>query len=177
MLLANATSTISNTIAINAFGGTIAAATGSTLTIGGNITTNAPRVGASGYTGTVTFGNGLTSAAFVPTLSQPVVVSFGTLRFVGSNNNWQQGGGAAATTVPRITVDNGGTVDMGGIINNYASANITLNNGIFTNSAANSTGPATTVNLAIGSLGGTVSTATGTTLTINGVVSGSGNYR
>jgi hypothetical protein len=62
---------------------------------------------------------------------------------------------------------------MGGISNNYTSAFITLNNGIFTNSAANSSGPATTVNLAIGSLGGTVSTTTGTTLTINGVISGS----
>jgi filamentous hemagglutinin family protein len=173
MLLASTTATISNTIAISAFGGTIAVATGSTLTIGGNVTTTAPTVGASGYAGTVTFGNGLTTGAFTTTTLAPLTVSYGTLKAVGTTNYYQQGGTGVN---PTILINNGGTLDMGGLSNNYTSAIVTLNNGTLTNSAtsASSNGPATTPAIVLGAGGGTISAGTGATLAISGVVSGSG---
>ena len=171
VLLANATGSISNLISITG-SGTIAATSSATLTIGGNITGDAPTVGASGYTGTVVFGNSLLSSAFNATSLKPLIVSYGTLKFTGSNNLYQQGG---TGTNPYIQVDNGGTMDMAGTSNNYGVATITLNNGTLTNSTSDSTGPATTVKIVLGSLGGVISTASTTTLTVNGEISGTGS--
>ncbi|NCV08504.1 MAG: hypothetical protein EBW51_07945, partial [Actinobacteria bacterium] len=171
VLLANVTGSISNLISITG-SGTIAANSSATLTIGGNITGDAPTVGASGYTGTVVFGNSLLSSAFNATSLKPLIVSYGTLKFTGSNNLYQQGG---TGTNPYIQVDNGGTMDMAGTSNNYGVTTITLNNGTLTNSTSDSTGPATTVKIVLGSLGGVISTASTTTLTVNGEISGTGS--
>ena len=144
---------------------------------GGNITLGAGTLTTGGNNGTTTYGGimsgtgGLTKAGTgtftlsrANTYSGVTNVNAGTL--IAAVNN------ALGTVAGGTTVANGATLGFSGGINYATAEPVTLNNGaMLSNAAGNNTfaGP-----LTLGAGTETVTTAAGTTLTANGIISGAG---